>query len=65
VVLDGRITGFRGNDQTNLPLAGASIEIYETSRRRASAWRRGAHEDRRRGRPLGTVQAKPACSTSS
>jgi triacylglycerol lipase len=31
VVLDGRITGFRGNDQTNLPLAGASVEIYETS----------------------------------
>jgi hypothetical protein len=31
VALDGRITGFRGNDQTNLPLAGASIEIYETS----------------------------------
>jgi triacylglycerol lipase len=31
VVLDGRITGFRGNDPTNLPLAGASIEIYETS----------------------------------
>ena len=33
VVLDGRITGFRGNDQTNLPLAGASIEIYETAAR--------------------------------
>ncbi len=33
VTLDGRITGFRGNDQTNLPLAGASIEIYETSPR--------------------------------
>lgn len=32
VVLDGHITGFRGNDQTNLPIAGASIEIYETSR---------------------------------
>jgi len=31
VVLDGRITGFRGNDQTNLPLTGASIEIYETA----------------------------------
>src|SRR6185369_14230167 len=31
IVLDGRITGFQGNDQTNLPLAGASIEIYETS----------------------------------
>ena len=31
VVLDGRITGFRGSDPTNLPLAGASIEIYETS----------------------------------
>jgi len=31
VVLDGRITGFLGNDQTNLPLAGASIEIFETS----------------------------------
>lgn len=31
VVLDGRITGLRGNDPTNLPLAGASIEVYETS----------------------------------
>jgi hypothetical protein len=31
VVLDGRITGFRGNDQTNLPLPGASIEVYETA----------------------------------
>lgn len=31
VVLDGRITGFLRADPTNLPLAGASIEIYETS----------------------------------
>jgi pimeloyl-ACP methyl ester carboxylesterase len=31
VVLDGRVTGFRGNDQTNLPLAGAVVEIYETA----------------------------------
>ena len=31
VVLDGRITGYRGNDQTNLPLAGATLEIYETA----------------------------------
>jgi pimeloyl-ACP methyl ester carboxylesterase len=31
VVLDGRITGFRGADQTNLPFTGASIEIFETS----------------------------------
>jgi len=31
IVLDGRITGFLGNVPTNLPLAGASIEIYETS----------------------------------
>lgn len=31
IVLDGRITGFRGNDQTNLPLAGAALEVYETS----------------------------------
>lgn len=30
VVLDGRITGLRGNDPTNLPVAGASIEIFET-----------------------------------
>jgi triacylglycerol lipase len=30
-VLNGRITGFLGNDQTNLPLPGASIEVYETS----------------------------------
>jgi len=31
VVLDGRITGFLGASQTNLPLAGASMEVYETS----------------------------------
>jgi triacylglycerol lipase len=31
VVLDGRITGWRGNDPTNLPLAGASMEIFETA----------------------------------
>ena len=31
VVLDGRITGMRGNDPTNLPLPGASIEVFETS----------------------------------
>src|SRR5258706_13530415 len=31
VVLDGRITGFRGTSQTNLPLAGASLEIFETA----------------------------------
>jgi pimeloyl-ACP methyl ester carboxylesterase len=28
-VLDGRITGFRGNEQTNQPLAGATLEVYE------------------------------------
>jgi pimeloyl-ACP methyl ester carboxylesterase len=32
IVLDGRITGFIGNDQTNLPLAGATLQIFETSR---------------------------------
>lgn len=31
VVLDGRITGYRGADPTNLPLAGASLEIFETA----------------------------------
>ena len=31
VVLDGRITGFHDSAQTNLPIAGASIEIFETS----------------------------------
>ena len=31
IVLDGRITGFHGNDQTNLPLPGAMLEAYETS----------------------------------
>lgn len=31
IVLDGRITGFRGNDQTNLPLAGAALEVWETA----------------------------------
>lgn len=40
VLLDGRITGYQGNDQTNLPLAGASLEIYETSPRNGA--RRGA-----------------------
>jgi pimeloyl-ACP methyl ester carboxylesterase len=31
VTLDGRITGFEGASPTNLPLPGASIEVYETS----------------------------------
>lgn len=31
VVLDGRITGFRGTSQSNLPLTGASLEIFETA----------------------------------
>jgi len=31
VVLDGRITGFIGSSATNLPAAGASVEVYETS----------------------------------
>jgi triacylglycerol lipase len=31
VTLNGRITGFQGNDQTNLPLTGAALEIYEVS----------------------------------
>ena len=31
IVLDGRITGFRGTSQSNLPLAGASLEIFETA----------------------------------
>ena len=30
-VLNGKVNGFRGNDPTNLPLAGASVEIYEVS----------------------------------
>ena len=30
-VLDGRVTGFRGNDPTNLPLAGAAVEVYEVA----------------------------------
>ena len=30
-ILNGKITGFRGNDQTNLPLAGAALDIYEVS----------------------------------
>ena len=30
IVLDGRITGYLGNDPTNLPLEGAKLEIYET-----------------------------------
>ncbi len=30
-VLDGRITGYQGNYQTNLPLAGAEIDVFETS----------------------------------
>ncbi|HEY6966696.1 MAG TPA: alpha/beta fold hydrolase [Burkholderiales bacterium] len=40
VVLDGRITGFERNDQTNLPLGGASIEVYEVSAQTGE--RRGA-----------------------
>lgn len=31
IVLDGKINGFRGNDPSNLPLPGASLEIYETA----------------------------------
>lgn len=31
LVLDGRITGFLGNSATNLPVIGASVEVYETS----------------------------------
>ena len=31
IVLDGRITGFRGASQSNLPLPGASLEIFETA----------------------------------
>ena len=31
IVLDGRITGYRGAAPTNLPLAGASLEIFETA----------------------------------
>jgi pimeloyl-ACP methyl ester carboxylesterase len=30
-VLEGRITGFQGNNPTNLPLAGASVAVYEVS----------------------------------
>jgi hypothetical protein len=30
LVLDGRITGYLDSDQTNLPLAAAALEIYET-----------------------------------
>jgi len=30
IVLNGRITGHLGNSQTNLPLAGAALEVYET-----------------------------------
>jgi len=41
VILNGKVNGFRGNDPTNLPLAGASVEIYEvspqTGERRAKA----------------------------
>ncbi|HEX5477845.1 MAG TPA: twin-arginine translocation pathway signal [Burkholderiales bacterium] len=32
IVLDGHVTGFLGKDPTNLPLSGARVEIYETSR---------------------------------
>ena len=31
IVLDGRITGYRGTAPSNLPLAGASLEIFETA----------------------------------
>jgi triacylglycerol lipase len=43
VVLDGRITGFRGSDPTNLPLAGASLEIYETAPRTGERIGQAAH----------------------
>ena len=31
VALNGKVNGFLGNDSTNLPLAGAVVEIYEVS----------------------------------
>jgi pimeloyl-ACP methyl ester carboxylesterase len=31
LMLNGKVNGFLGNDPTNLPLAGASVEIYEVS----------------------------------
>jgi pimeloyl-ACP methyl ester carboxylesterase len=30
-VLNGKVNGFRGNDATNLPLAGASLAVFEVS----------------------------------
>jgi hypothetical protein len=30
-VLNGKVSGLRGNDPTNLPLAGAALEVYEVS----------------------------------
>lgn len=42
VVLDGRITGYRGSAPSNLPLAGASLEIFETA----------AQTGERRGKPV-------------
>src|SRR5882672_1282930 len=43
-VLNGRITGFRGNDQTNLPFAGAALEIYEVSPQTGERLGAAAHE---------------------
>lgn len=43
-LLDGRITGFRGNDPTNLPLAGAALEVYEVAPRTGERLGPAVHE---------------------
>ncbi len=43
VLLNGKVNGFRGNDPTNLPLAGASLEIYEVSPQTGERLGKAAH----------------------
>src|SRR5258708_2980540 len=43
-VLNGRITGFRGSDPTNLPLAGAALEAFEVSPQTGERLGPAAHE---------------------
>ncbi len=43
-VLNGKITGFRGNDPTNLPFAGAALEVFEVSPQTGERIGAAAHE---------------------
>ena len=63
VMLDGRITGFLGADPTNLPLAGARLEVFATDpatglRKGAAVHQRTVGEDGRYG-PFAAQPGQP------